>query len=391
VAIVQSLTITTASAMGDAGSMPAGGMDDDRGRGLRRDDDDEETTMPNICHNTLEITGPQADADELRTLVTTAESAFDFNAVLPQPKEIAESLRYSLAEQAWAVKYGDWPAVTGEFGPAKFRSRDEAIHAARESSVYKQAERSFDELADARQECVLKYGYPDWYEWNCANWGTKWPAVQSSWLSAKKAARRDCIHAVKFDTAWCPPIPLLLELSRRFPSLTLRNCYGDYSFFGFVTFQAGEVLAEKYEEVVPEEQPYLTHSNYLDDELTYIGDARAADKRGPAFQRSKWANPFAIGGRTPQEAARLYLRWVDGCEEAAAMVQPGNWFKPTIDDIRDELRGRSLLCLCTHSHERDGCHGGFLLCIANGSDPADFDDDEDDEDEQPAATASPAI
>ena len=47
---------------------------------------------------------------------------------------------------------------------------------------------------------IAKYGYKDWYDWNVANWGTKWD------FSLENVDRVD-EHTVKaaFDTAWAPP------------------------------------------------------------------------------------------------------------------------------------------------------------------------------------------
>jgi hypothetical protein len=57
-------------------------------------------------------------------------------------------------------------------------------------------------LEDQQAANVKQYGYPTWYEWKIANWGTKWDVG-------------DCIATVSddgysvtltFDTAWSPPI-----------------------------------------------------------------------------------------------------------------------------------------------------------------------------------------
>ncbi len=45
----------------------------------------------------------------------------------------------------------------------------------------------------------------DWYEWNVANWGTKWGAKE---LYFKVSDDRDKV-TITFDTAWSPPTPIL--------------------------------------------------------------------------------------------------------------------------------------------------------------------------------------
>lgn len=46
-----------------------------------------------------------------------------------------------------------------------------------------------------------KYGYASWYDWNIANWGTKWDLCET------QADRHDANNiTLTFDTAWSPPI-----------------------------------------------------------------------------------------------------------------------------------------------------------------------------------------
>lgn len=57
---------------------------------------------------------------------------------------------------------------------------------------------------------IEKYGYKDWYDWNIANWGTKWDFE----LESKDRDGPNTMTA-SFDSAWSPPITAyeaLLEL-----------------------------------------------------------------------------------------------------------------------------------------------------------------------------------
>lgn len=48
---------------------------------------------------------------------------------------------------------------------------------------------------------IEKYGYKDWYDWNVANWGTKWD------VSLENIDREDAnTVSAAFDSAWSPPI-----------------------------------------------------------------------------------------------------------------------------------------------------------------------------------------
>lgn len=93
----------------------------------------------------------------------------------------------------------------------------------------------------------------------------------------------------------------------------------------------------------------------------YIGREHAGRGRGPSFKRSPWANPWSVNDYGRDAAVALYARWIMGDPEAAAMLPPGNWRRPTADEMRRELGGRVLACWC-HPHS---CHGHVLAAIAD--------------------------
>lgn len=51
---------------------------------------------------------------------------------------------------------------------------------------------------------IKKYGYNNWYDWRCANWGTKWDVCKNSFMELE--------NAVCFTTAWCTPVEALERL-----------------------------------------------------------------------------------------------------------------------------------------------------------------------------------
>jgi hypothetical protein len=57
------------------------------------------------------------------------------------------------------------------------------------------------EAHEAQQQAnIEKYGYKDWYDWNIANWGTKWD------VSADSIEREDAnTVSLSFESAWAPP------------------------------------------------------------------------------------------------------------------------------------------------------------------------------------------
>lgn len=56
-------------------------------------------------------------------------------------------------------------------------------------------------------------GDSNWYEWSKKHWGTKWDCYQKEIVPP----------LAHFQTAWNVPRPVLLEMSRQFPSLVFTN------------------------------------------------------------------------------------------------------------------------------------------------------------------------
>lgn len=73
--------------------------------------------------------------------------------------------------------------------------------------------------------CFAETGSKGWYDWSRINWGTKWNAYSS--VTDPEGEADAC--RIKFDTAWSPPRPVLIELAKREPALT----------FDYVAFDEG--------------------------------------------------------------------------------------------------------------------------------------------------------
>lgn len=137
--------------------------------------------MPNWCECKLSITGPDKDLDRLQKgLIVSGdevgdEDGIDFNFILPEPEGLD---------------------VRSPVDP----DPDE-------------------ELAARYKANIEKHGYPNWHDWRVAKWGTKWSPSQVS------VHRSDDGLELYFNTAWAPPIPLVEETARQFPSLQFRLHY----------------------------------------------------------------------------------------------------------------------------------------------------------------------
>lgn len=70
-----------------------------------------------------------------------------------------------------------------------------------------------------------------------------------------------------------------------------------------------------------------------------------------------WGNPFPCAGRHDLATER-YRQWLFDWESGPKQPYP-----PTLDGIRQALRGKNLCCWCGLD---DPCHADILLEIANG-------------------------
>lgn len=124
--------------------------------------------MPNWCNNTVEI------RHEDPAMITRVQEAFNKGSLLmeffPTPKELVDT-------------------VAG-FPGEELRE----AHEAQEKSN------------------LEKYGYRNWYDWNVANWGTKWDIGADGQDALVQDANSLTLN---FDSAWAPPCQAyerLLEL-----------------------------------------------------------------------------------------------------------------------------------------------------------------------------------
>ncbi len=85
----------------------------------------------------------------------------------------------------------------------------------------------------------------DWYDWNVANWGSKWDVSDFYWFD--KDWESGSLGAT-FSTAWSPIPQVILELSRQFPKLKFIYKFHESGndFFGKVEYSKGvEYLIEE--------------------------------------------------------------------------------------------------------------------------------------------------
>jgi hypothetical protein len=124
--------------------------------------------MPNWFYFTLDVSGKEKDVQEFVQNVKgsekfeTEDSDFDFNHFIPQPDDI-------------------------------FRG----------------------DLGDKEEDECKKSGRPNWYDWNCMHWGTKWNASVDN-----QEGEGTNYHTYNLSTAWAFPSPVINEMIEKYPHLS---------------------------------------------------------------------------------------------------------------------------------------------------------------------------
>ena len=121
--------------------------------------------MPNWTSNSVLFVGKEKQLKTLQTMLKSKDNEFDFNNIIPMPKELEGTVSGSESAKP------DW-----------------------------QKEQS--------QELKAKYGFDNWYDWTWSNWGTKWNAVDT------EAEQRDGTLMYRFNTAWDCPRQIVVALLR---------------------------------------------------------------------------------------------------------------------------------------------------------------------------------
>lgn len=193
--------------------------------------------MPNWCENKLVIGNADAIAEfESKYLTQTDDGwEFDFKKVIPPPKSISDiEVCHSAGKEEFyqllslfefnsnrtffdrAISTRDSRQKAQDYFANNSESAEKAI-AYVERFLTSEADRNT--LLSAFIEIFndVVYGCPNWYEWNIANWGTKW--------SSRAFTKSDDPGVYYYDTAWSPPMPLLERLASQHPTYQISGAY----------------------------------------------------------------------------------------------------------------------------------------------------------------------
>ena len=162
--------------------------------------------MPNYCTNNLTVTGDAKEIKRFHEAITAGElqDHEDFHILdnlFPTPKELKDTTK-------------------GYYG----------------EGTEKQLQ------MEAMQKANLeKFGAPDWYEWNCKNYGSKW-----SDFDGVIGQVSDNEINLTFMSAWSPIGEGIRNVSKQFPTLDFVLSYdeGGMAFCGGYAFRNGEIMAD---------------------------------------------------------------------------------------------------------------------------------------------------
>lgn len=181
--------------------------------------------MPNHVTTKCTVEGPAEDVQRFHDEMIQGEPCFDFNKIIPMPKEVegTESSSegylglYALrgvssdwsSSKAHKVSWENWLRGNSRI-PQDLKSCEDLI------GWLKANNPKALETGEKNARCYDVSGYSDWYGWCIQNWGTKWSAYEIL------VHEHDAIGGklvFEFQTAWSFPNPIFEGLPKKYPTL----------------------------------------------------------------------------------------------------------------------------------------------------------------------------
>lgn len=183
--------------------------------------------MPNHIDTQVVVTGNGRDINQFKKLFIAKDKEgilFDFNAVIPMPEELKDTISPSPRTliQAKEKPY-DWV-------DEKDIERVIAVRVAQ-----------FENKA----KYIKKFGADNWYDWSINHWGTKWNSYNCSVVGESKGMLR--LH---YNTAWSPAKPVFDKLAEMFPQLSfeMRVLDEGWGYAGTYYWSEGDFWDEIYQD-----------------------------------------------------------------------------------------------------------------------------------------------
>jgi hypothetical protein len=180
--------------------------------------------MPNWCTNVLDVTGDVVDIKAFQERCKGSEIYTD------DDYGRAEPIDYFASRELDFNSFKQMPQEIRHTTSPDDRPKNK--HKNKWSLGYAsttQKQRKFD----VRKNYLLtNYGVTNWYDWACRNWGTKWNVNDAAFETTNEGLR------IIFETAWSPPCPAILAMSKMFPNLKFDMSFSEYGMAFRGTFTA---------------------------------------------------------------------------------------------------------------------------------------------------------
>ena len=204
--------------------------------------------MPNWCSNRLVVADKDESGDALRTFVEAIRN--------PDYRVDCESITSEEGKAYMQARVDVWhefdltlPFPTPEVlhGTRAPTPTPESIEALREKAESDDWPHVTLERVAEEEEMMVKgnaahaaTGYPDWYDWNCANWGTKW-APNGETVVVSEDVPQGHSATIHYATAWSPCQPLICKLAELWPTLVFIESYLEegMGYYGTATYMDG--------------------------------------------------------------------------------------------------------------------------------------------------------
>lgn len=221
--------------------------------------------MPNWCVNQVDVSGDETEVARLIEFVKGGGDAFDFAKIVPPP----DSPFYSISDKQNDFQCGCHPvyvelphlpevvAYTDSDGNDVMRKQGEwqvdglPVQKVMENNGTIQM---YTALSFGGSPVCPVHGkaenssHPDWwYNWNVANWGTKWNCSEVWHDRTTEEITEAGRTSYNFDTAWSPAERVVAALAEQFPTLAIthRYCEGGMGYAGEVEYANGEEASRK--------------------------------------------------------------------------------------------------------------------------------------------------
>ncbi len=170
--------------------------------------------MPNWSYNNIRISGEKSEMDKFYELAIkpniNGQPTFRFSNIFPMPEKIKNTI--SPSQSAKGRLY-----VNEHLSEIRDKKIND-VFGEKSDVVLIPCENNTDEKCKALQK---EFGCDNWYDWNVANYGTKWDVEvhDDSYHISEE------VFNANFDTAWSPPGIFLDKLQRKFQNLDVRLTY----------------------------------------------------------------------------------------------------------------------------------------------------------------------